>query len=560
MKSTRSSARSRASGKRTESVTITEPLKALVRGLSRSNGFTLFFAVCNWPAERDRYISMLGEALRDNPVHLIALTEGATDLLAEIREKIPDPKGPVMVIGLESAIPSIQPRHDILTVLNLQRPRWRKELSVPVVFWIPEYVLGFIEREAPDFFDWRSDTILFPDIESSEIDAIRQLTWSPVIEGNLRIEQRLDLIKELRARLEGPVLSETYDSVIRARWLTELARNLTFIGDENEALTLFRKAVSIFNEHKYYLESAGVSADIAHILYNKGEVDEALGLFEASLKMSIKQNNPRTQALILMDIARIKYDKGDIKGSLVLQKKAKNIFNKIGDRRSCALVLSDIARNLHCVGNIDKALSMHKEAADILEELGDKRSYAVTLSNVAQILYEKGNLDEALLLYKKQLSFFEEKGDAKSRGIVLASIANIEREKGNIEEALRLHRENLAYFEKTGDVNGIAHSLASIGQIEMQKGQFQAAIEHLSKSYEINADLSNLHGISFIGLDYGFLLANRGDKINGLAVLERSRDGFLKLGRKDLADEAQHLIDTYSPSPHASPQKKTAAP
>ena len=29
----------------------------------------------------------------------------------------------------------------------------------PVVFWVADYLVGLLGREAPDFFDWRSDTL-----------------------------------------------------------------------------------------------------------------------------------------------------------------------------------------------------------------------------------------------------------------------------------------------------------------------------------------------------------------------------------------------------------------
>ncbi len=77
---------------------------------------------------------------------------------------------------------------------------------------------------------------------------------------------------------------------------------------------------------------------------------------------------------------------------------------------------------------------------------------------------------------------------------------------------------------------------------------------------EINSRLGNLQGISVVGLDYGRLLLETGASGQGIAVLERSRDGFIKLGRKNLADEAQKLIDAHSHSEPSSPKNKTADP
>ena len=46
-----------------------------------------------------------------------------------------------------------------------------------------------------------------------------------------------------------------------------------------------------------------------------------------------------------------------------------------------------------------------------------------------------------------------------------------------------------------------------------------------------------------MGLNLGQLLCMAGQREEGLAILTRSRDGFLKLGQPQVAEETQSLID-----------------
>ena len=138
-------------------------MQALRRGLLRSEGFALYVAVCNSPADRGRLIAMLSEAMPGVTLHTVSIGAKSIDPLEEALAQLPgEPAGTVMFLGLEKAVPSTVTDHPILQSLNLRREEWPAQLPCPVVFWVPEYVAGLLGRKAPDFFDWRSDTVHFP--------------------------------------------------------------------------------------------------------------------------------------------------------------------------------------------------------------------------------------------------------------------------------------------------------------------------------------------------------------------------------------------------------------
>jgi hypothetical protein len=65
----------------------------------------------------------------------------------------------------------------------------------------------------------------------------------------------------------------------------------------------------------------------------------------------------------------------------------------------------------------------------------------------------------------------------------------------------------------------------------------------LAASYDINLKLGRLDGICYVGQDFGQLLCAIGYPEKGLAVLERSRDGFVKLGQPENASYMQSIIN-----------------
>jgi len=510
MRSTPSSEPFLDSRRWTEAVAASDGLRTLTRGLTRAQGFTLFFAVCNKPVERDQLITMLGQALPGILLHQVELTGQAMDILTELGQRYPKPQGPVLIVNLEKAVPSDVARHEILKNLNLQRPQWPQQVQQPVVFWVPQYVLGFIEREAPDFFDWRSDTVTFPELEVEEVDHLRRFAWTPAVDGSLTKEARLARIQELRTRLkETPTSDDPVAKSARANWLHELASQLAFTGEGvDEAIQLYQEA---------------------HRLY------EAIG-------------NKQSLAITLGDIARIRTVKGEVDAALQLHQEEIAIYEALGDRRSWAMALGDIARIRAAKGELDAALQLYQERLGIFEAIGDKRSRASTLCDIARIREAKGDMDQALQLHQENLKICRELGDKRGEAVAMGDIARIRADKGEVDAALQLHQERLGIYEALGDLEGKANAIWRIARIEVQRRQWQEAFDHLAESYGITLKLGHLEGICHAGLDLGQVLAKTGNREEGLKVLTRSHDGFLKLGRIKMARKTQAIIDEISKS------------
>ena len=214
------------------------------------------------------------------------------------------------------------------------------------------------------------------------------------------------------------------------------------------------------------------------------------------------------------------------------------------------------ARALVQRGQPSEALPALEQALDLLE--GD-RERAIVLGEIAEIRAQKGEVDEALELHQQELEVYEGLGDTRSRAVTLGEIATIRAEKGEVDEALKLQEERLEVNEGLGDKDGIAAALWAIAQIDLQQQRFREAYERLDQSYRIYLEIGRLEGICHVGLSLGQLVCGGGHSEDGLAVLTRSRDGFVQLGQPDNARQAQAIIDHFSQG-ESPPESKAAAP
>ena len=158
-------------------------------------------------------------------------------------------------------------------------------------------------------------------------------------------------------------------------------------------------------------------------------------------------------------------------------------------------------------------------------------------------------MDEALRLHQEALAVYEGLGDKRSRAVTLGDIANIHASRGDVHKALELHEEELRTYEAIGDVDSKAATLWEISQIEINDRKWQEAKNHLAESYAIVLKLGRLDGICMVGLSLGQLLCMAGQREAGLAILTRSRDGFVKLGQSRMAQQTQGLMDQISRMP-----------
>lgn len=167
----------------------------------------------------------------------------------------------------------------------------------------------------------------------------------------------------------------------------------------------------------------------------------------------------------------------------------------------------------------------------------------------ASALRQSGEVEVARRLLDDALARVGQ-DDAHTRAVTLGQIADVLQAHGELDEARRMHEERLKTFVRLGDIDGIAHTRWSLAQVSMaERRPIHEIAEHLLESYKLNLKLGRLEGVCFVGAALGQVLVATGQPDDARVVLERSRDGFVKLGLPDLAAQVQALLDRLSVPP-----------
>ena len=499
-----------------------ESLQALRRGLLRAERFALFLAVCNSPALTRNLIRILQESMPGSEIQTIELDHEVSDPLAAVIDRLqPDKKGAVMIVGLEHSCPSSEREHPVLHALNLGRPEWPRRLPRPVVLWIPEYLLGFLEKEAPDFLDWRSDTLFFLE----DLESRRAIYPEPpeIDEQSMTEQQRLSRLEELRARLIDQVAGE--DPVAlggKSDWLLEAGEHLFSLGRLEEAEQAFRDSLEIEDRLGRH-ERAGVLLNrIAQIYEIQGRLMEAEDALRASIEKFQAVENVRALSTALHNLSAVQISLGKLDEAEKVLRGVLDIQEKLGDSAGTARSYHQLGIVAQDRGDYKEAEEAFRRSLELSESRGDLLGAAPSFAQLGRVAELRGDYKQAEQWYMLALEAFRKADMQPGVASVSSQLGSVFQSQGDYLRARTWHERALKIFESLGNRLGMAVMYYQLGRNFRQSGLNEEAQRFLLESARINQELGSKPGLAAATAELGFALAEQGSVEKALPLILQS--------------------------------------
>ncbi len=474
--------------------------RALVRSIRYSRGFGLLFVQCS-PAEGTRLIDRVREDLPTKKIEVLTLEEPIDNLYDVVnalpeREKI----NALFIRGIEHSLYEYEKEqlwHDsseqrnysqksiprLLGHLNLGRERFREHFKICFVFLVPKFVLKYLSRRAPDFFDWRSGVLEFTldeDLLQEEYEVIRSRKYVDYIE--LTPQQRREEIFKIQALVEElkqttkqkcalyveqgllHAASKEYENAIisfdkaleikseyYSAWYNR-GIALSDLGRHKEAIVSFNKALEIKPDYYAALYNWGTALNIL------GRYEEAIASFDKALAIE-------------SDSCMAWHSRGAALGKLGQFEEAIMSFDKALEIkldyyaawRDRGVALGKLGRYEGAIAAFNRALEINP--SDYI--VWNMRDYALT---------ETGRYEEAFINCNNLLEVRPRYVSAwNNRGIALAHMKQYTEAIASFDYALQLDPN--AYYV-----------LASKAECYVLQGAVDSAIEHLQKAINIEPD------------------------------------------------------------------------
>jgi hypothetical protein len=351
---------------------------ALRRGIVRSRGFSLHLCTCDAPTTRDRLIDNLAASLPALTVHRVQLPDPADqEPLEAVAAATATAPGPVMVVGLEALLADGEQAERLLSALNLSRGDWPTRVPHPVVFWLPRRLLGRLTAGAPDFFDWRSDTLDFPELAEAQVRPFAAREWRYGVDPRFTREEQDQRLRELVARLAATRDSDD-ERICRRRlaWWDELAELKKMRGELDEALRIrTEEQIPVYERLGDVHSKAVTQGRIADILQARGDLDEAFALHQERLPAFERLGDIDGIAHVRFATARLRlargeHERGGIQAIYDDLAGPYEILRRLGRPDGIGPVGLLLAQVLAIGGHRDEALAVLDEAEAAFAKLG----------------------------------------------------------------------------------------------------------------------------------------------------------------------------------------------
>lgn len=506
-----------------------DELSALGRMVQRSIGrFNLAFAQCNSPAEREILMLRLKQNLDRLGIPfdeiVLQINQAILPQLEVIDQS--ESSGPLFIYGLEKLIPNG------FRELNEKRGRFHLFQRV-LVFWLPEYALEQLARQALDFWSWRSGVFRFSSEKmaiEAYIDQINQGNlWQ---DANLPIKEKLSLKNLLQSILNDYQMDNDVERTARASTLYRLAFLEESLGNLKDALKLYQELLEITEKNNDLQGKADALHQIAGINAKNGDSNLALNLYQQSLEIKEGLGDLQGKADTLHQIAGIYVTYGNLDDALNLYQNAIEIFENSNDIKGKSNTLHQMARISAIRGELDEAIRLYNESFNIKEELNDHQGKADTLHQIAGIHMMRGDLDKALELYHQSLNTSEALGDLHSKAAALHQIAGLYVMQKKVDEAMILYKQSLEISEKVGDQQGKAATLHQLANICMTNGDLDGAMKLYQQSLEIFDMINDQKSKAAALANIGILLFRKDEHLKSLNSLITSLSILKQIGVK----------------------------
>lgn len=498
-----------------------ETLNRIHRNIKRSHHqYALYFVECNLPNLRRQLIDELNNT---NELHLLTLdiADYPEESALHIDEWVDKQKNQfqseypkqalsgINILGLERLLPTDSDEQVIKTVSELNwRRSYFKMLSVPVIFWLPSYVLTLLANQASDFYDWYSDIYHFNSGDEQKRQAYSQQVKSlrhPKSDISAHLYQsKQEKNKQLRQLIS--LLDESNTLSDKAYIRNQVGLLFYSIGELDKSLFNFQQSHDLYKEANQSFDIAVVLNNISQVLITQGYNEKSLKHLEKALKILEDNNERQSSGATLNNIGQVYSLLGNYDDALINYKTALKISKEFNDKSGISSALNNIASVFHVRGDYANALRYFNESLIVCKETGDKAGISKILNNTASIYEIERDYESAKFYFEQSLEICNAMGDKLGIATTLSNIANIFKNQGNYSLALDYLEKSLDIDIETKNRVGISNNFNSLSQIYIAKGDYSTAIDYLEKAINICKEVNNKEGLAYSYYNLGALL------------------------------------------------------
>lgn len=321
-------------------------------------------------------------------------------------------------------------------------------------------------------------------------------------------------VDTLKIKAEADSLRAQADSLLR-------------IWKYNDALALYRLALTDYQQFGDKAGQAAAYGSMGNILYGQHKWQEALSNFENRLALERELGNRKEEAEALIDVGNTKRGLWQPARSIFGQ--SLQIAREIGDRRLEALSLDGIAWTWNVFSfdepvSTDSSLILCQQALHIAQEIGDRDIEAKELYLLGQTYLDYYDLEKSVSNYLSSLKIYQDLEDLTNQARILLRIGLVYSWLGDGLQALKYHEHSLEISRQLEDSLGIGLCFLYLGIDYQYLREYPQALECCQQALDYFQPIGSQNGVMTTRGVLGELYTELGEYDKALYNLQCSLD------------------------------------
>jgi tetratricopeptide (TPR) repeat protein len=501
--------------------------------LHAAHGFALAFAEVNAkPFERELIAALRAS---NDDLSIIEIDIASVGIEPGLGTRIVERSvsaGAVFLVGLDPFVTPGAAEQPVLSQLDLARNRLAGELGVPLVIWMPTYVLAEFAFRAPNLWSLHIDRFVFAsDAERAHQGAIDARDGPGATAADRQRE---------RVRLEH-LMSEITNGDrpdLRAGLLWRLGDIARLQARYVDSEQLLRAALPIYQSIGDRLGEANTLRSLGNVASSQSVNEQAAQLLRSALSMYREIGSKPGEANTLRSLGNVASSQNQYSDAEQLLENALSIHQTCGDSLGEAhtlLSLGNVARRERRFEDAERLLNA---ALTIYRSIADQTGEANTLNSLGDLAYTRNRLTDAEQLLTACLGMYRNTGNVLGEANTLHSLGNVASSSGHYEDAEQLLRSALTIFQNIGNRQSEANALISLGDLARTQARYDDAARRLRSAVEIYQTIGNRQGEANALMSLGRTAMAAGDREQAAELLKLSSTTYADIGNSHWAEIA----------------------
>ncbi len=215
-----------------------------------------------------------------------------------------------------------------------------------------------------------------------------------------------------------------------------------------------------------------------------------------------------------------------------------------GDRAAEGATLANLGATYAAQGDFRRAAEHYQQALEIARELGDRQSEGIYLQELGLTRLRLGGSSAAVETLEQALSLFE---TIEVAPLLLARtryhLGRCYSQLGRWDEAVSVLEQARETFTRHKTRPELAHTLLELGQLYGQMQDFESANIYLKDALRLFRRLGDTDGIAVTREALGNLALQTARPAEAIEELEKARQGYETLDRRERVREVDELLD-----------------